>query len=159
MKIHNIFFGDNGIKQVTGKKNPGVPGSEKVRAKDPTGTAGPDSRTERPEFTASLETDFNPRVEKVRVAGERVSRGEYDGALREAVAGKVIDSPALKELAAEVAVDAEGGEEAADVRDEKLADVRGRVSNGFYDTIEVQKVVAERLLSSLGFTDLMNGPA
>jgi len=159
MKIHNIFFGDNGIKQVTGKKSPGAPGPEKVKTKESAGTAGADSRTERTEFTVSPGADFNPRVEKVKVAGERASRGEYDGALREAVAGRVIDSPALRDLAAELAVDAGDGAEAAEVRDEKLADIRDRVSNGFYDTIEVQKVVAERLLSSLGFAELMNGPA
>ena len=146
MEIHHITYGDNSIRNINGEKNAKAASEKKTVPGDSVTINGNDGAAAH---VSSVDAEFSPRIDVVRSVSERAARGEYDSKLLRAVAGKVVDSPAVKDIITEVAMNSTDN---ADERAEMVEQAQLHVAQGYYDDPEVKRTIADRLLNVLGLS-------
>ena len=152
MKINSVHFGDSGVNPANSRKTTGAARPEASRKVDTVFISGDNGGTEN-HAVYSVTGDFQPRADKIDIARERIDQGEYDTRLADNVAEKVADSPAVKNIVTEVAMDRmkDAGE-----RTEKIEQAKQQVEQGYYDDADVRMTIASRLMEALGLTNDSN---
>jgi len=152
MKIYNVYFGDNTVKQINVKKTVGkVDAAEKNKADSVYISENANGVMTGESLTVS--TEFRPRAEKISEVRERIAQGEYDSRLLRSVAEKMTESPAVQDVVTEVTMDRSKN---TGERTEIVEQTREQAQDGYYDDPAVRRTIAERLVDSLGLTKNIN---
>lgn len=148
MKINGMFYGDNSIKMMSSGKPSGSVSEKKSERTDSLTLSG-ETGGKTDSVMLSADIDYTPRLELINATRNRVENGTYDSSLREAVAEKVADSPAVQDIVSEVAMNR--GAETSE-RTDMVDRIREQVAGGYYDDPEIRRVTAERLMDVLGLS-------
>ena len=151
MKIQSFFFGDNGLKNISGKKTSEVNAEKKAVKVDSVKISGNVNELVNSEQAAyEVNPEYPPRTEIVKSVSERIERGDYNEKLLNSVAEKVADSPAVKDIIAGVVMN---NVEKSGERTDKVELAREHVVEGYYDNPAVIKEIADRLIDALGLSN------
>ena len=148
MKIPNVSFGDNGIKNIGEKNNSKVTSEKRSFITDSVKISDAANGMEQAEqMLYAVDVNYPPRTELVKAVSERVARGAYNDELLDSVAEKAIDSPAVQDIITEVAV---YNSKKSNDRAEKIEQTHDQVQQGYYDNSEILEQVADNLIIQLG---------
>ena len=93
---------------------------------------------------------LNPRIQEIR---ERVESGYYNSReVQEQIADAILDAESLQEVVADIThvqLAKKELEQISEVRTEEVAKARQRVGSGFYDSEQVRRDTADRVLDEL----------
>jgi len=152
MNIQRVQTGVGGSRNIGDRKTNDVASSKKSARTDSVSITGETTmHVESGAVRLDIGADYPPRIDRVDAARARIEDDTYNGELRNDVAEKVAESSAVKDIVAEVAMNAM---ERSDVREEKVETVRRQVEQGHYDNTDVMRRVAENLIDALGLTSL-----
>ena len=148
MKVQNVSFGDNGIKNIGEKNNSKVTSEKRGLITDSVRISGAANGLEHAEQVLyAVDMDYPPRTELVKAVSERIARGAYNNELLDSVAEKAVDSHAVKDIITEVAV---YNSKKSNDRAKKIELTHDQVKQGYFDSSEIMEKVALRLIIELG---------
>ena len=158
MNIQNVFFGNTTMKNILGEKtskisqekNPTRVDSVKISATMPGFLIHADSVSY--EISNEIEHEYPSRTELIRTVSERIAQGTYNDILLESVAQNIVDSPVMSDIVTEFAMDNVGN---PDVRPEEVEKATDQMNNGYYDSPDILREIADRIITDLGLLRLM----
>ena len=89
MKVPNVSFGDNGIKNIGEKNNSKVTSEKRGLITDSVRISGAANGLEQVLYAVDI--NYPPRTELVKAVSERIARGAYNKELLDSVAEKAVD--------------------------------------------------------------------
>lgn len=149
MKIHGVPFGADRARNTDGTQKAGTTGEYRKAGKTAVqGTVVAKDRLVEGGF--AVEPEFEPRVELIESVSKRISAGEYQRPeVAETVARKLVEPAAEPDAPAE---------DTDAVPVQRLETISEHISAEYYDSEQVQRIIAERLAPVLGLSALF-GPA
>ncbi|MBT4482489.1 MAG: hypothetical protein HOC71_02290 [Candidatus Latescibacteria bacterium] len=150
MKIPDVSFGNNGIKNIGENNASGKASKKRSTTVDSVKLSGAANELEQAKrLSKSVEIEYPPRMELVKEVSERIERGAYNNELLDSVAEGVAESSVVKDVFTEVAVN---NAMKIEDRSDKIEEVNSQVSQGYFDNSEIMIKIAERLIRELGLS-------
>ena len=150
MKIPDVSFGNNGIKNIGENSASGKTSKKRSTTMDSIKLSGAANGLEQAQrLLQSVEMEYPPRMELVNEVTERIERGAYNNELLDSVAEGVVELSVVKDVITEVAVN---NDMKLEDRAEKVEEVNSQVSEGYFDDPEIMIKIAASLIRELGLS-------